>query len=339
MWHNLKDKTLDDFNSLKKNVSTQLQETQKLIIENAKNTLHLISENGLEYSHFSRSTLPNHFIKASNLNFIGLYSNKLEENITEQKGLYSSKLDMSLAETIDAILPKIETNYLQQKQLVFKHKLLSAVSKNITPLSVLNSISKEVETLKEEQNILLISEFNSIISDHIKLQPAPFIYERIGEKFKHYFIDEFQDTSIMQWENLIPLIDNAISGENASAVLVGDAKQAIYRWRGGKAEQFIALSTNDNPFQIEKKLYHLEENHRSFKTIVNFNNLFFSHLTSYAFQNETYKSLYQKSHQNITKNQEGYVDITFLETQDEDKDERYPKHVLKTINSCLAKGL
>ena len=66
----------------------------------------------------------------------------------------------------------------------------------------------------------------------------------MGEKFKHYFIDEFQDTSQMQWENLIPLVDNALSGENlkgekGTAMIVGDAKQAIYRWRGGKAEQFM----------------------------------------------------------------------------------------------------
>ena len=53
---------------------------------------------------------------------------------------------------------------------------------------------------------MLISEFNTIISNEIKNQPTPFIYERIGEKFKHYFIDEFQDTSVLQWNNLIPLI-------------------------------------------------------------------------------------------------------------------------------------
>ena len=334
----LKDKTLDDFSTLKKNVSAQLKITEKQIVTNATKTLELISESGLEYSDFSRSTLPNHFIKASNLNFSGLYSNKLEENLAEQKGLYSSKLEASLLNVIETILPQIETNYLQQKQLVFKYKLLNAISKNITPLSVLNSINKEVQTLKEEQNMLLISEFNSIISDHIKLQPAPFIYERIGEKFKYYFIDEFQDTSIMQWENLIPLIDNAISGENASAILVGDAKQAIYRWRGGKAEQFIELSNHHNPFQVEKKLHHLEENRRSFKTVVDFNNQFFSHLTSFVFQDDTYKALYQKSHQNVTKSQEGYVDITFLDPKDQNKDKLYPEQVLKTVNYCLDKG-
>ena len=97
---------------------------------------------------------------------------------------------------------------------------------------------------------MLISEFNSIISDEIKDQPTPFIYERMGEKFRHYFIDEFQDTSQMQWENLIPLVDNTLVGENlkgekGTTMLVGDPKQAIYRWRGGKAEQFIEFSNEE----------------------------------------------------------------------------------------------
>src|SRR5690606_34857512 len=158
--------------------------------------------------------------------------------------------------------------------------------KNITPLSVLNAINNSLKELKEEDDLLLISEFNSLISNEIKNQPAPFIYERIGEKFKHYFINEFQDTSKLQWENMVPLIDNALSGENlkgetGSAMIVGDAKQAIYRWRGGKAEQFIDLYTDGNPFFVQKSVYNLPANYRSLKQIVNFNNSFFNHLSTY----------------------------------------------------------
>jgi ATP-dependent exoDNAse (exonuclease V) beta subunit len=108
-------------------------------------------------------------------------------------------------------------------------------------------VSQNWHKIQEEQNILSISEFNAIIHNEIQNQPAPFIYERMGERYKHFFIDEFQDTSEMQWENLIPLIDNALSSEDlnqerGSLMIVGDPKQSIYRWRGGKAEQFIALS-------------------------------------------------------------------------------------------------
>ena len=84
----------------------------------------------------------------------------------------------------------------------------------------------------------------------------------------HFFIDEMQDTSVLQWENLITLIGNSLAQENTSLLLVGDAKQAIYRWRGGKASQFIELGLKNkeatNPFLIEKKIKELLVNYRSY---------------------------------------------------------------------------
>jgi ATP-dependent exoDNAse (exonuclease V) beta subunit len=121
-------------------------------------------------------------------------------------------------------------------------------------------VSNELAKIQEEQNVLSISEFNAIIYREIQNQPAPFIYERLGERYRHFFIDEFQDTSEMQWQNLIPLIDNALAGqddygEKGTLMIVGDPKQSIYRWRGGKAEQFIELSKDNNPFaNPDKKL-------------------------------------------------------------------------------------
>jgi ATP-dependent exoDNAse (exonuclease V) beta subunit len=84
---------------------------------------------------------------------------------------------------------------------------------------------------------VLSLEFNAIIYREIQNQPA-FIYERL-ERYRHFFIDEFQDTSEMQWQNLIPLIDNALAGqddygEKGTLMIVGDPKQSIYRWRGGR---------------------------------------------------------------------------------------------------------
>jgi ATP-dependent exoDNAse (exonuclease V) beta subunit len=208
-----------------------------------------------------------------------------------------------------------------------------------SPLSVLKHINNEVHAIKEEQNLLLISEFNSIISSHIKNQPAPFIYERIGEKFRHYFIDEFQDTSQMQWENLIPLLGNSLSSENGSALIVGDAKQAIYRWRGGKAEQFIDLFSDKNPFHIKKNVEDLPTNYRSSKSVIEFNNSFFSHISGFALRDESYKKLYQNSGQEISQTSEGYVSVSFLDlNKEDDKNEAYVEQTLKTIQSCIENG-
>ena len=141
-------------------------------------------------------------------------------------------------------------------------------------------------------------------------QPTPFIYERLGEKFKHYFIDEFQDTSVLQWENLIPLIDNSlIRPKIGSALLVGDAKQAIYRWRGGKAEQFIDLYNDKiNPFHIPQEIKRLPINYRSSNTVIDFNNKFFKHLSGFAFSDSAYQYLYENSFQNSHLKEEGFVE-------------------------------
>ena len=195
-------------------------------------------------------------------------------------------------------------------------------------------------------DLLLISEFNSIISNEINAQPAPFIYERIGEKFKHYFIDEFQDTSQLQWQNLIPLVDNALSGENlkgetGSAMIVGDAKQAIYRWRGGKAEQFIDLySKKVKPFVITQEVKNLPTNYRSTKSIVNFNNAFLKHVSDFAFSNIEHQTIYKNSHQDQFIKEDGYVELSFLDikNEDEDKDELHCQKVFETIEKVKANG-
>ena len=336
----LNDKTLEDFNTLKSNLRKRIKANQTQIVDTANKALSLISECGLEHSDFTRSTLPNHFVKASHLDLNRLYDNKLQENLAERKSIYNKTLDVALAETIEAILQDLEVFYLSLKQLIYHHKFLMNFYKNITPLSVLNLINKELILLKEEQNKILISELNSIISNEVKNQPVPFIYERIGEKFKHYFIDEFQDTSKMQWDNLVPLIGNALSSQNNSAMIVGDAKQAIYRWRGGEANQFIELyNKTKNPFNVDSRLKTLATNYRSTEAIVQFNNSFFSQLSSTVFNNDSHKDLYLNSGQNINSNQQGFVNISFLNiAKENNRDEVYPEEVLKQIQQCINDG-
>src|SRR5690606_32484512 len=145
--------------------------------------------------------------------------------------------------TLDELTPAIAQLFEKSKTAVSQFGFYTALLKNLNPLMLLNIIQKEYTALQEEKNVLPISAFNTLINNEIKNQPAPFIYERLGEKYHHYFIDEFQDTSQLQWNNLVPLIDNALSQAESnvgggSLLIVGDAKQAIYRWRGGYPEQF-----------------------------------------------------------------------------------------------------
>ena len=235
--------------------------------------LNLFESNGLEASHFNRKQPYEYFSKVSagnfDFNFDLLWMKTLGE-----KPLYPKRVGAPYSEILDGMQSEILQGFNETRHLIFESQFLVAILKNLTPLSVVHLVKQELDIIKEEQNLLPISEFNSLIHAEIKNQPIPFIYERLGEKYRHFFIDEFQDTSLLQWQNLIPLIDNGLSqidldGNHGSLLLVGDAKQSIYRWRGGLPEQFIDLCQEINPFSIEdKKLSTLDTNYRSSSQIV-----------------------------------------------------------------------
>jgi ATP-dependent exoDNAse (exonuclease V) beta subunit len=336
----LKDKSLDDFKKLKDSLAQQSLQLENDIVKISEETLTLIKDCGLQFGDFSRSSLPKYFenlkAKKFDLKFDAAWQNDLVEGNT----LYPKRVNETIATSIESIQNNLSVAYKNTKASIFKLKLKKGFYKNITPLSVLNAIQKELNVLKDEQNKMLISEFNKIISKEIKNQPTPFIYERLGEKFKHYFIDEFQDTSKMQWENLVPLLENALSSSNGSAMLVGDAKQAIYRWRGGEAEQFIKLyNKTQNPFQTEAEVLTLDTNYRSAKEIIAFNNSFFTYLGEHYFSDCDYANLFKNANQNTFSEKEGFVNLNFLDIQKEDDaNELHASKVLETINQSQTNG-
>lgn len=344
--NSFKQKSLSDFGKLRKSLHQNSKLLEEQITEKCDKALDLILQNPLEESDYNRKTLPSHFKKVKIAPSSSHYNNKLGENLSNNTSIYKKTLDDSKKATIESILPEINTLYNAVKSLVFEHIFLKNALNNITPLSVLNAISQSLNTIKKEDDLLLISEFNSLISNEIKSQPAPFIYERIGEKFKHFFIDEFQDTSQLQWENLIPLIDNSITSVNdhnqiGSAMIVGDAKQAIYRWRGGKAEQFINLYNGHIPFHIENSsvsVNNLPTNYRSCKNIVSFNNSFFDWVSTNCFSNPTHSKIYDQAKQNTHIEEDGFVEISFLKLQDEDKTELYCLEVESSIKRAIENG-
>jgi len=332
----LSQRSLQDFQVLKSTLVKEIKEIEGQITTLSTQVLELITSSGVEFSDFTRASLPNHFKALASNKFDIKYDAVWQQSI-ETTSLYPKKALPHIAAAIDTLRPLLVDAFHKTKQDVYRIRYLKNIRKNTTPLSVLNLIHQELQTIKDEDNLLMISEFNTIISQQIKDQPAPFIYERIGEQFNHFFIDEFQDTSELQWENLVPLLTNTLAEENGSVMLVGDAKQAIYRWRGGKAEQFINLYNNTTSFPFEADLSHLPTNYRSCRKIVEFNNDFFKHLSTVTFSNDTYKSLYQSPSQLEFNTKTGYVNISFLEfDKGDDKPLLYAQKVLKIITSYLA---
>ena len=354
----LAEKSIADFGVIKKKLQTanaQLKGECQLI---AREVLTHIDANGVSRKSFFSSYVTNHLEKVA--------AEKLAQNLTVinylngNKPLYSKAVPQFDKDFIDANAIQILVSVEKINEMAGKFALYEAFLQNVNPLSLLNTIYQEFKKIQEEQNIVSISDFNTIIHNEIKNQPAPFIYERLGEKYRHYFIDEFQDTSVMQWQNLIPLIDNALAGEDAygnkgTLLLVGDPKQAIYRWRGGKAEQFIDLAKeidSTNPFSTkDKRTERLKTNYRSYSEVIQFNNDFFKHL-AHQFKNKDYINLYENlSGQKFNSKTGGYVNLTFIQVPEEDaeiegfdsendtvtmKDKVYLNQTLQTIKQCLA---
>lgn len=222
-----------------------------------------------------------------------------------------------------------------------RYSVCRLLLQNLYSTALLGEIEKILYTNCQEQNKVLISEFNRRISGIVREQPAPFIYERLGERYQHYLIDEFQDTSVLQWHNLLPLVENALASHRLNLV-VGDAKQAIYRWRAGDARQFEMLprilSDSSDPILKNReralvehfKEENLDKNHRSSPVIVNFNNRFFREIVTLLpdGHNEPYTRVAQDP---ARKQKPGMVHIEIIR-KDEETDLSYFDQVLnKTL--------
>ena len=346
----LSDKSVEDFSKIAEKIKLKIESNKLKIKENAKKILNDFTTNNLTSKDFDTVAFPNQIV-----NILNEHKDAFKYDYVNDREI-KGKPKLGSFEIIESCKEfwkqKLSIIYTSQNE----NALFDLVIKNMIPLSLINVIYREYKQLQEDQNVLSISDFNTIIHNEIKDQPAPFIYERLGDRYRHYFIDEFQDTSQLQWENFVPLIDNALASEDldgtkGSLLLVGDPKQSIYRWRGGKAEQFIDLSNDVNPFSNkDKNVKNLPKNYRSYSEVIEFNNQFFQFLSN-EFTNEAYKKLYQETaKQEVNSKKGGFVSVSFLnddiEINDEiaddetitEKDKQYLSKTLAVIKSSIANG-
>ncbi len=199
-------------------------------------------------------------------------------------------------------------------------------------------IREAFKELAQDEEIVHISEFNKLLNKVMGDFSVPFVYERIGERFLHVFVDEFQDTSILQWQNLLPLIDNGLSARKMSMV-VGDGKQSIYRFRSGEVEQIVNLpeiyamphderkaefQRYENNLKSNFGFTNLDTNYRSFAQVVDFNNAFFE--SAYHQLSNKLKKVYVDEKpdsedgvcifQKKAKKEEGMVQVELYEPKD-----------------------
>ncbi len=278
-------------------------------------------------------------------------SNRVAKNVAENKWS-ATKTEAFKKNTIIQIQSDLEELFLQIQEFVenqYGDYLLKklALSK-MYQLILFNEIQDKLSLFKAENSVVHISDFNKSISKIVTSEPAPFIFERLGEKYKHYLIDEFQDTSILQWQNILPLVENSLASGN-EVILVGDGKQAIYRWRGGEVEQFSLLpcihpeiqdqfsqeraALLESFYQPEK----LDVNYRSSKDVVHFNNELYTHIASYL--PEHLQQIYDGLKQTPSNQNQGFIDVRFFNADThEDYDNWNLHHVHQQIELSLDKG-
>tara|TARA_B100000767_G_scaffold76495_1_gene73100 strand:+ start:21074 stop:24160 length:3087 start_codon:yes stop_codon:yes gene_type:complete len=339
----LEKKNMKDFRYAKETIFKTIKELEAQIENQVQLLEKAIKLTKIEVV-FSRNSFPIFLkkLKRKDFNKINLESirNLFIKNtiITKKSSEGNEEKVLALKEKLFGVFEKIEKK-------IDERSLLKSFQQSIVPVSVLNQVKKNLDKIQNEKGELLISEFNKIISEEIKDQPVPYIFEKTGNRYKHYLIDEFQDTSMLQWANLVPLISHSIeSGENekemGSLTIVGDPKQSLYRWRGANPDKFISLFNNENPFMVTNTNKILPKNYRSCDEIVLFNNLFFEHISK-TFHFKQNQEIYRDGcSQELNDKKEGFVSVELLEKHNEKQlnEQAFLSKTLNIIKDCKKRG-
>ena len=155
-----------------------------------------------------------------------------------------------------------------------EYQSCNLVLKHLSQLRLLHAISEAVDEINKDTNRFMLSNTQSLLSTLMKDSDTPFVFEKMGAYLKHIMIDEFQDTSTIQWNNFRKLLDNCMAQIESHNLIVGDVKQSIYRWRQGDWKLLNNIEHNFSKEQI--KIEPLDTNYRSEENIIRFNNAFFT---------------------------------------------------------------
>ena len=191
-----------------------------------------------------------------------------------------------------------------------EYRTARMVEKVIFTLGLAEEFYSKLAIIEEEKGVISLDESTSLLRDIIDGSDAPFIYEKLGVRFNHFLLDEFQDTSVVQWENFKPLLANSVS-EGYSNIIVGDVKQSIYRWRN--SDWNLLDKEIEENFKGKVEVITLKENWRSTQSIVDFNNEFFTFDADNLGLSKIYADVKQEV--KVEDSQEGCVTVDFCEDE------------------------
>ncbi|WP_026464917.1 UvrD-helicase domain-containing protein [Adhaeribacter aquaticus] len=334
--------SLEDFKRIRKELYHQKSQIENTVQETAQAAINLIQANQVDPAFL-------HYKEKGIYGFFNKYLGKFEFN---QPNSYAwqtinndkwcgAKVPKDVEARVDGIKGELAEHFHTIEAVRTTHAayyvLINEILKHLYQISVLNELEKCIQDIKRDKNLVHISEFNKRISDIVLKEPVPFIYERLGEKYNHILIDEFQDTSSLQWNNLLPLIENSLASGHFN-MAVGDAKQAIYRWRGGDMDQILhlykkntpALYRNWNNEDLLEARYEtldlslspadLNTNYRSTKEIIDFNNSLFKCVSdtygNYPMLQSIYDENFKQEVPTGSARTGGHIQILFTHNED-----------------------
>lgn len=248
---------------------------------------------------------------------------------------------------VSLLMPRMVAIEKTRERDAILYNSASQTLKHLTDLQLLRQIEEEAHNLNDSSQRFMLSDTQSFLHNMIGDDDSPFIFEKIGSRLEHVMIDEFQDTSTVQWKNFKVLLRECMSQGNSN-LIVGDVKQSIYRFRSGDWRLLNDIDKDKDLDQTGVEILPKKENWRSQRNVIAFNNLFLSKLAEYEVNRveevstekaESIKRAYEDVQQLVPKEHSAQKGLVHIEMLPKDFPESMEERTLQTILTLIKKGV
>jgi len=339
-----------------KKIKSQFEDEMNRFVTDFRSQLNQLGVSEDEFSGGSRNFLSSYFKKIESKRFRDdEILNKTMEKCLGDPEQWVAKSNSGRARLVSLVntefLPRLKKNEHFRQEHIIDYNTARLMLKYIYPLELIEDIAQKLEEQNLEQNRFMLAHTAQLLSTIIQDSDASFVYEKIGAEIRHVLIDEFQDTSSLQWKNFKSLLSEVVAN-NRFGMLVGDVKQSIYRWRNSNWRILNNIDKEKTLRLAGKNLKQLDVNYRSLGKVVAFNNDLFKTMASVL--SDEYDGLYDNKNpednpfakaykdveQKTKKENTGYISVEFCE-KNETEDYSYvvTRKVLSKITQLKTMGV
>ena len=313
---------------LKEDHRDEVKQLRHQIVEAGKKLDDLLQEEGIPANRFLQNDLTD--LRKGNVDVV------VGRGIKDKA---VAKLSVTAQRSYDKVRGEIDSSFAEYNNLIARYRIFNALMYYQPYLNAVVEIREVLAGLKRQRGQMFIQDVNKMLVDMIAEERIPEIYFRLGDTIFHYLIDEFQDTSPIQWANLKPLIENSLAQGTGSLFVVGDTKQSIYGFRFADWTILKGMIDRNEFPSASHNVQILDTNWRSYERILDFNSDVFQKvipLTEYGIA--AHQSGLDASGQRVRNGHEGkgYVEVTLIEKNETEPPER--QAVLEIIADCRSRG-